>query len=138
MEFTVEQRIRCTPEHAFDLMADARNESRWNSQVSRTELRSDEPIGLGSRFVIVNRGQEYDVAITTYERPSRVVFEATGQVDLTIAYAFGPADGETAFRADYDFRPKGASRLLMSLLKSVIRRSLNQETASFVALCETD
>ena len=35
----------------FDLMADARNETVWNSQVASSELVSDEPIGLGSRFV---------------------------------------------------------------------------------------
>jgi Polyketide cyclase / dehydrase and lipid transport len=137
MEFTIEQHIRCTPERAFDLMADARNEPRWNSQVSRTELRSDEPIGLGSRFVIVNRGQAYDTVIATYERPSVLVFEATGPTDLTIAYAFRPAGEATSFRADYDFRPKGASRLLMTPLKRVIRRSLHRESASFAALCES-
>src|SRR5262249_41624329 len=137
MEFTVEQHIRCTPEHAFDLMADARNEPRWNSQVSRTELRSDEPIGPGSQFVIVNRGQEYDTAISTYDRPTALVFEATGAMSLTIAYAFRPADGGTSFRADYDFRPTGASRVLMTLLTPVIRRSLHKEAASFAALCET-
>jgi hypothetical protein len=137
MEFTVEQHIRCTPEHAFDLMADARNEPRWNSQVSRTELRGDEPIGPGSHFLIVNRGQEYDAAITTYDRPSRLVFEATGQTDLTITYAFQPAAEGTTYRGVYEFRPKGAARFAMPLLKPVIRRSLQKETASFAALCES-
>jgi hypothetical protein len=138
MEFVVEQHIRCTPEHAFDLMADARNEPRWNSQVSRTELRGEEPIGQGSRFLIVNRGQEYDASIATYERPSTLVFEATGATNLTIAYSFAPGDGGTRYRAAYDFRPRGVARVVMPLLKTVIRRSLHKETASFVALCEAD
>ena len=42
-----------------------RNEPQWNSQVSNAELRSDEPIELGSRFSIVNGGKPYDVTITT-------------------------------------------------------------------------
>ena len=41
----------------FDLMADSRNEPRWNSQVSTTELVSDEPVAQGSEFTTVNRGR---------------------------------------------------------------------------------
>jgi uncharacterized protein YndB with AHSA1/START domain len=73
------------PEEVFDLLADLRNDPRWNSRVSRAELVSAEPIGQGSRFAIVNGGTEYDVTITTYERPSRLVYEASGNPDLTIA-----------------------------------------------------
>jgi hypothetical protein len=57
----------------------------------------DAPIGPGSRFVIVDRDREYGTTIATYERPSALVFEATGQMDLTITYAFGPADGGTSY-----------------------------------------
>lgn len=34
----------------FLLMADNRNEPRWNSNLSDSELLTAEPIGLGSRF----------------------------------------------------------------------------------------
>jgi uncharacterized protein YndB with AHSA1/START domain len=50
--------ITAPPELVFDLMADARTEPTWNSQVSETELTTPEPIGSGSRFRTVNRGQE--------------------------------------------------------------------------------
>ena len=66
-------RIACAPEEVFDTLADLRNETQWNARVSSAELRSDEPIGLGSRFGIVNGGSSYDATITTYERPSRLV-----------------------------------------------------------------
>ena len=82
---TATTRIACAPEGVFDTLADLRNETR-NARVSSAELRSDEPIGLGSRFGIVNGGASYDVTITTYDRPSRLVFEASGKPDLTITY----------------------------------------------------
>jgi uncharacterized protein YndB with AHSA1/START domain len=72
-------RIACPPEKVFDLVADLRNDTQWNSRVSHAELRSPEPIGLGSRFGLVNGGTAYDVTITGYERPSRLVFEASGK-----------------------------------------------------------
>jgi len=50
--------VACPAEQAFDLMADARNEVRWNLRVSRSELVSGDLIGAGSRFLTVNRGQE--------------------------------------------------------------------------------
>ena len=73
MRVAATTRIACAPEGVFDTLADLRNETQWNARVSSAELRSDEPIGLGSRFGIVNGGASYDVTITTYDRPSRLV-----------------------------------------------------------------
>jgi polyketide cyclase/dehydrase/lipid transport protein len=87
---TTTTRIACPPANVFDMLADLRNDTQWNSRVSRAELRSPEPIGLGSRFGIVNGGTAYDVTITSYDRPSRLVFEASGKPDLTIACTFTP------------------------------------------------
>jgi len=53
---TATTRIACAPEGVFDTLADLRNETQWNARVSSAELRSDEPIGLGSRFGLVNGG----------------------------------------------------------------------------------
>ena len=72
MRVTTTTRIARPPEAVFDTLADVRNDAQWNSRVSRAELRSPEPIGLGSRFAIVNGGTPYDVTITSYERPSQI------------------------------------------------------------------
>ena len=92
-------RIACPPEKVFDLLADLRNETQWNSRVSSAELRSAEPIGVGSRFALVHGGTAYDVTVTTYDRPSSLGFEATGNPDLTIAYALSPSDEVRSSRA---------------------------------------
>ena len=52
-------RIACPPEKVFDMLADLRDDRQWNSRVSRAELRGPEPIGLGSRFDIVNGGTRH-------------------------------------------------------------------------------
>lgn len=65
-------------EQVFDRMADVRNEAEWNSQVSRSDLVSGEPIGLGTTFLTVNRGQAYDATITTYDRPNEISFDVVG------------------------------------------------------------
>jgi hypothetical protein len=118
------------------MLADLRNDRQWNSRVSRAELRSAEPIGLGSRFAIVNGGTAYDVTITSYDRPSRLVFEASGKPDLTIACTLTPTGEATELESDFDFRPRGALKVLFPLLAPVIRRDVPKQYASLKALCE--
>jgi uncharacterized protein YndB with AHSA1/START domain len=91
--------IACPPEQVFDMVADMRNETQWSRRVSSAELRTGEPIEHGSRFSIVNGGTPYEVTITTYDRPSRLVFEASGKPDLTIAYTFRPTSEGTDLEA---------------------------------------
>jgi dehydrogenase/reductase SDR family member 12 len=125
------------PETVFDAMADARNEARWNSRVSSAELRSDEPIGLGSKFAVVNGGTSYDLTITTYDRPSRLVFEGVGNPDVTIAYTFTASGERTEMASAFDFRPNGISKLLFAVLAPIIRRDVRKQFASFKTMCES-
>lgn len=128
--------LACPAEKVFDTLADIRHDTQWNSRVSSVELLSPEPIGPGSRFAMVNGGSKYDVTITTYERPSRLVLEATGNPDLTIAYALSSSDGGTQLESDFDFRPRGVLRVLFLLLAPVIRRDVPKQFASLKAFCE--
>lgn len=41
MRITEDLHIECAPATAFDLMADVRNETQWNDDVSRAELTTD-------------------------------------------------------------------------------------------------
>ncbi len=118
-------------------MADARNEPRWNSRVSSAELRSGEPIGLGSKFAIVNSGTSYDTTITTYDRPTRLVFEGVGNPDVTIAYTFRSSGERTEMASDFDFRAHGISKLLFAVLAPLLRRDVRKQFASFKAMCES-
>ena len=136
MRLTTTTRINCPPENVFDTLADLRNDTQWNRRVSRAELLSPEPIGLGSRFAIVNGGTPYDVTITTYDRPSRLVLEASGKPDLTIACALTRRGEDTELESDFDFRPRGFLKVLFPLLGPVIRRDVPKQFASLKALCE--
>ena len=136
MRVTATTRIACPPDRVFDTLADLRNELQWNSQVSKAELSSGEPIGQGTRCSLVNGGRPFDVTITTFERPSRLVLEGSGKPDLTIAYALTPTADGTELLSDFDFRPTGALKLVFALLSPVIRRNVPKQYASLKALCE--
>jgi uncharacterized protein YndB with AHSA1/START domain len=129
--------IEADPEAVFDAMADARNEPRWNTRVSSAELRSGEPIGPGAEFAIVNSGTTYDVTITTYDRPARLVFEGAGNPNVTIVYSFTSSGERTEMASAFDFRPNGISKLLFAVLAPVIRRDVRKQFASFKHMCES-
>ncbi len=137
MTFTVESDIAAPPEAVFDRIADARNEPEWNSQVSRSDLVSDGPVGQGSRFVTVNRGKPYDAAITSARRPELCVFEVTGGAfDITTTFAIAANGAGSHVVSQFDFRPKGTMKLMFPLMQSAIRKDLARQTQNFKQFCE--
>jgi uncharacterized protein YndB with AHSA1/START domain len=134
---TATTRIACAPERVFDVLADLRREPEWNSRVTDAELVSGEPIGLGSRFSIVNGGSSFEVTLAEYERPTRLVFEAKGKPDLTITYTFASDEKGTKLESALDFRPTGALKAVFAVLGPVIRRNVPKQYASLKTLCES-
>jgi hypothetical protein len=138
MAITERIQIACPQSKAFDLMADLRNELKWNDDVSAVELRTGEPVGPGSRFTLVNRGKEDDATITRFERPERLAFAVTNkQMDIDIIDTFEATQGGTLAVGTFDARPKGAMKFLMPLLLPMIKRGLAKQHANFTRLCET-
>jgi Polyketide cyclase / dehydrase and lipid transport len=138
VKFPVHSDIATPPEHAFDAMADARNEIHWNSKVTKSEMVGDSPIGQGSKFTTVNRGKPYPSVISTYDRPNLLVFEVTGsQMDITTTFTFKAAGEGTAVDSEFDFRPKGFTKAMFPVMKSLIRKDLAEQSARFARFCET-
>jgi uncharacterized membrane protein len=126
-------------DQVFDLMADARNEPAWNSQVSRTELISEEPIGQGTEFTTTNRGQEYVAILTSYDRPSSLAFSVVGktmEIAATLRFA-DAADGGTRMTGSFDLQPKGFMKVMMPLMAGAVRKDFPKQMASFAKFCES-
>ena len=117
--------IQCDPVTAFDLLADVRNESRWNKAVSVAELRSDDPIREGSKFLTVYRGMENEVALTAFDRPDHLVVAASSKnVDIDTTCTFARESGGTRLVVSTDVRPKGFTSVLAPLLRMMVRREV--------------
>lgn len=124
--------------HVFDLMADARNETAWNSQVSSSELVSEEPIGPGTRFVTVNRGQSYDATITTYDRPNEIAFDVVGKsLKIIGRFKFSDSGDGTVVRATFEMEPQGYMKVMLPLMAPLVRRDFPKQLNSFKAFCES-
>lgn len=138
MAITEEMHIDCPPTTAFDLMADVRKLTHWNDGASRAEMTSAGPIGQGSRFVSVNRGQEMESTITTFDRPERLDFSVTGKaMDVAAVFRFTEAGDGTTLSIEFEPHPKGIMRILFPVLRPLIRRDLAKQHLKFKDFCES-
>lgn len=105
----------------FDLVADERNEPRYNPRIARAEMVGHGPVGKGARFVAEPKGMgakgEMTLQIVDYDRPHRLVNSVRSSymtVDGTLT--FDEVDGGTRLRWDWDMGLVGPMRLLSPVL----------------------
>jgi uncharacterized membrane protein len=123
-------------EQVFDAMADARNEPTWNSQVSRTELLTPEPIGQGTQFTTVNRGQAYTATLTSYQRPDAMRFDVVGKtMTITGTLAFSEHSGRTRMSGAFDMQPRGFMKLMLPLMAGAVRKDFPRQMTRFKEFC---
>jgi carbon monoxide dehydrogenase subunit G len=121
---TGEVRIDAPIGDVFDMVADERNEPRYNPRIVRAEKVSEGPVGAGSRFLAQPKGMgtkgEMTSEVLEYDRPRRVrtvVRSSYMRVDGTVALA--EVDGATRLRWNWDLRLVGAMRVLSPVLAVV-------------------
>lgn len=137
MTIREQMHIDCPPTTAFDLMADVRRITDWNEGASTSEMTSTGPIGKGSQFVTVNRGQEMSSTITRFERPERLDFSVTSRaLDVAGMFRFTGAEEGTQLAIEFDPHPKGIMKALFPVLKALIRRDLLNQHLKFKEFCE--
>ena len=90
--------IAVPAEQVFDMVADERNEPRYNPRIARAEKTSPGPVGCGTRFTAQPRGTGtvgvMTVEITDYDRPRRLATAIRSSyldVDGTLTFVLGNA-----------------------------------------------
>jgi uncharacterized protein YndB with AHSA1/START domain len=113
--------IHAPVDEVFDMVADERNEPRYNPRIVRAEKVSEGPVGKGARFVAEPKSLGAKGAMTLevleYDRPHRlhnVVRSSYLQVDGTLT--FEEVDGGTRLRWDWDMGLVGPTRVLSPVL----------------------
>ena len=123
-------------ELVFDCVADQRNEPNYNPQMLRSEMITDGPIGVGTRFRATaqsgRREVEMLIEVTEYQRPRRFGSRTTmSSADIDGGLTFEPVNRATRMSWSWDVRPKGSLRLLAPLVARLGRR---QEQTIWTAL----
>jgi hypothetical protein len=123
------------PEQLFDMMADIRNEPKWQQDVRSVEKVTDGPVGQGTRFRASYKGLgDMDVEITEYDRPARLGFGCTGsRMDMDVFFTFAP-DGEgSKIGGQIDTRLKGFSKALSPLFPMMMKKEMAKRPAQMQA-----
>ena len=130
--------IHAPVDEVFDMVADERNEPRYNPRIVRAEKVSEGPVGKGARFVAEPKSMGAKGAMTLevleYDRPHRlhnVVRSSYLQVDGTLT--FEEVDGGTRLRWDWDMGLVGPTRVLSPVLAVI---GPNWERRNWVGLKE--
>ena len=108
----------------FDIVADERNEPRYNPRICRAEKLSPGPIGPGTRFraeaITLGRTTGMTIQYTTYERPRRVASSIhMAAADIAGTLRFDPVANGTRMSWSWVVRPRGLYRLLTPVIARV-------------------
>jgi F420H(2)-dependent quinone reductase len=116
--------IAAPPVQVFDLVADERNEPRYNSRIVHAEKITDGPVGVGTRFTALTAGSArasaMTVEITDYLRPVRVAsLIRSPLMRVEGALTLSPEGAGTRLRWCWTMRLRGAARLATPLMRLV-------------------
>lgn len=123
-------------EEVFDFVADQRNEPRYNPDMPRSEMVTEGPIGIGTRFqaeMTTRSGPlKMLIEITAYERPRLLATRTSTSGNDTVGMlTFEPAGGGTRMRWSWDVEPPWVFRFAGPLVGFLGRR---QERAIWTTL----
>jgi uncharacterized protein YndB with AHSA1/START domain len=116
--------IAAPVEQVFDMVADERNEPRYNPRIARAEKTSPGPVGRGTRFTAQPRGTGatgvMTVEILDYDRPRRLATSIrSSYLDVDGTLTFDQADGGTRMRWSWDMKLRGAVRVLSPVVRAI-------------------
>lgn len=114
-------------EAVFGFEVGQRNEPRYNPRRIRADKVSDGPVDNGTVFRsaarFIGRTAEMRSELTRYDRPGRLASRiTTEQADIDGTLTFDPVPGGTRMRWSWTVRPRGAARMLASVISWIGRR----------------
>lgn len=123
-------------DEVFDVVADERNEPRYNPRLLSAELIRGGPTGVGTRFRaearMLGRPVPMTIEFTAYERPRLLAsWTRMAAMDIRGTLTFEAEPAGTRMRWHWSLEPRGISHLLAPLLVLIGRR---QEEAVWTGL----
>jgi uncharacterized membrane protein len=142
-EFSASVRIACTPQQAFDLVADYRNARRVLEGVTRWEPVDHRTRGAGTRWNVEMRTFGVPLSnrllIDRWDEPRAIGWHSeSGLIGQRGGWSFRPVGAETEATLRIAYEPPGAAvgNLLASRTDAVVRRRLQRALEAMKELLE--
>lgn len=123
-------------DEVFDFVADERNEPKYNPQMTRAELVTEVPIGVGTEFHVMTTGvghaADMTIVYTEFDRPRRLG-SAThiSNMDINGTLVFEAQGRSTKMKWLWNIEPRGFLKLLGPIVRRMGER---QEVAIWTGL----
>jgi hypothetical protein len=126
----------------FDVVADERNEPRYNPRIRRVVKLSPGPIGCGTRFraeaVTLGRTTAMTIEYTACQRPRRLASSIhMPAADIAGTLRFDPVPNGTRMGWSWVVKPRGLYRLLTPVIARVGRRQEQKNWGGLKRFLET-
>lgn len=134
--------IKAPVEEVFDLVADERNEPRYNPRIVEARMLQDGPVGVGTQFVARPKGMgsrgDMTLTILELDRPHRLHNAVTSSfMHVDGALTFEDDGGDTLLSWDWDMKLVGPWRVLSPVLAVVGPRWERRNWVSLKDFMET-
>jgi len=117
-------------EKVFAFVVDSKELPKWQSNLIKSELLTEGPLRVGSRFhevrLVRHKETEIQGEMTAFEPNRRFATKTLSKPEVTVSYSFEPENGGTRLRYEFSMVTTG----LMRLLQPMILGSIKKDTAS--------
>ena len=119
-----------SPEEVFDYLVDLRNELEWNPDVQSMAKITDDPIGVGTKFLAKwKQSKLIEVECIRFERPYRWAYSNGGPLTVVFDITLTPQGNATLLASRFDVRPRGLMRLFFPIVLRQLKRAEAQNMA---------
>lgn len=119
-----------SPEEVFDYLVDLRNELEWNPDVQSMAKITDDPIGVGTKFLAKwKQSKLIEVECIPFERPYRWAYSNGGPLTVVFDITLTPQENATLLASRFDVRPRGLMQLFFPIILRQLKRAEKQNMA---------
>ncbi len=114
----------------FDYLVDLRNELEWNPDVQSMAKITDDPIGVGTKFLAKwKQSKLIEVECIRFERPYRWAYSNGGPLTVVFDITLTPQGNATLLASRFDVRPRGLMQLFFPIVLQQLKRAEKQNMA---------
>lgn len=117
-------------EAVFDYLVDLRNELEWNPDVQSMAKITDDPIGVGTKFLAKwKQSKLIEVECIRFERPYRWAYSNGGPLSVIFEVTLTPQGSGSLLFSRFDVRPRGLIQLFFPIILRQLKRAEKQNMA---------
>ncbi len=132
--------LPCPPQEVFAFLSDPQKLLLWQSSLLQSEMLTEGPLRVGSRFRELRRmgprESEIRAEITDFETNRRLATRTETSPQATVRYALEPEDGGTRLHYEFGLRTAGLMRLVEPMIGSSIRKDSERDLQKLRELLE--